>query len=87
MAFAQQLMPPLNALAVEITTRFGRVWATSFRAMGSAAAPIITARLLKLMSFMLISPSASKSGVTAARRASRNGNGKRKGWKEETIMS
>jgi hypothetical protein len=55
--------------------------------MGSTAAPIITARLLKLISFMLISPSASKSGVTAARRASRNGNGKRKDWKEEIIMS
>ena len=48
--------------------------------MGSAAAPSITARLLKLMSFMLISPSASNSSVTAACRASRNGNGKRKDW-------
>jgi hypothetical protein len=48
--------------------------------MGSAATLIITARLLKLMSFMLISPSTSNSSVTAACRAPRNGNEKRKDW-------
>ena len=58
MALAQQLMPPLKELALDTTTGFGRAWATAFCAMGSAAAPNITARLLRLMSFIEVTPSA-----------------------------
>src|SRR5450759_1247592 len=54
MALAQQLMPPLNALALDTTTGLGRAWAAACRTMGSAATPNITARLLRLMSFMKI---------------------------------
>src|SRR5664280_3593333 len=54
MALAQQLMPPLNELALDTTTLPGRAWAAAFRARGSAATPNITARLLRLMSFMKI---------------------------------
>src|ERR1019366_2096172 len=57
-ALAQQLMPPLNALALDTTTGFGRASEAAVRAMGSAATPNITARLLRLRSFMKISPSA-----------------------------
>src|SRR5260370_15622586 len=52
MALAQQLTPPLNALALDTTTGFGGACATACCAMGSAATPNITARLLRLMSFM-----------------------------------
>src|ERR1035441_5721449 len=54
MALAQQLMPPLNELALDTTTLPGRAWAAAFRARGSAATLNITARLLRLMSFMKI---------------------------------
>src|SRR6185369_4112438 len=54
MALAQQLMPPLNELALDTTTGLGRAWATASCTTGSAAAPKITARLLRLMSFMRI---------------------------------
>src|ERR1035437_2816971 len=54
MCVVQQLMPPLNALALDSTTGLGRAWAAACRTMGSAATPNITARLLRLMSFMMI---------------------------------
>src|ERR1035438_7660640 len=66
-ALAQQLIPPLNALALDTTTGLGCAWAAAVRAMGSAATPNITARLLRPRSFMkiLLPPCA---GTTAARR-------------------
>src|ERR1035438_2828284 len=66
-ALAQQWMPPLNALALDTTTGLGRACEAAVRAMGSAAAPNITARLLRLRSFMkiLLPPC---SGATTARR-------------------
>src|ERR1035438_7416069 len=66
-ALAQQWMPPLNALALDTTTGLGRACEAAVRAMGSAAAPNITARLLRLRSFMkiLLPPC---GGTTAARR-------------------
>src|ERR1035441_9426614 len=48
MALAQQLMPPLNELALDTTTLPGRAWAAAFRARGSAATPNITARNLSI---------------------------------------
>src|ERR1017187_6410522 len=66
MALAQQLIPPLNALALDTTTLPGRAGAAACRAKGSAATPNMTARLLRLMSFMkiLLPPD---GGATAAR--------------------
>ena len=67
----QQLMPTVNAFAVEMTTFFGRACATTYGVMGSEAAPNRTAGLLILMACIMMGPSASSS-VTDACRASRS---------------
>jgi hypothetical protein len=70
MALAQQFIPPSNALALDTTTGFGRAWAAAFRAMGSAATPNITARLLRLRSFIrfLLPPVAAQRPPAASER-------------------